>query len=76
MSLTHDGKKSKSFLYSRFKRSSEVPFIILFLIKKGIARNEKEARRLVLASVLIILLISLYLSISCSNGPVFINNVK
>ena len=74
MSPKHDGKKK--FLYSRFERSSEVPFIILFLIKKRIARNEKEARRLVIAFIIAVLLISAYLITSCSSGPVFINTIN
>ena len=74
MSLKHDGKKK--FLYARFERSSEIPFIILFLIKKRVVRNEKEARKLVLAFILIMLLISAYLMIDCTNGPVFINTIN
>jgi hypothetical protein len=71
-----DQNKPSHLLYAKFQNSSQTPFIIAFLIRKHIVRNEDSARRLLLILSILIIAISIYLIISSFNGPVFINNIK
>ena len=79
MSLKHGGQiagTNKRLLYAKFQRSSEIPAIILFLIKRHIVKDEDSARRLVVTIVLIILLTSAYLFFRCTSGPIFIDRIS
>jgi hypothetical protein len=68
--------KSKSFLYAKFQRSSEIPYIILFLIRKHVVKDEKGAIVLVIASVIIMLVLSIYLFTKGYGDPVFIDRLS
>jgi hypothetical protein len=80
MTLEFDDEKEASkpshLLYAKFQNSSQTPFIISFLIRKHIVRNEDSARRLLLILSVLIFAVSIYLIINSFNGPVFINNIK
>ncbi len=40
-----------SVLYSRFQPSAELPFVVRILIKSKMAKDEKQAQKLILLSV-------------------------
>jgi hypothetical protein len=73
---TSEESKDSHLLYAKFQKSSQVPFIISFLIKRHIVKNEDSARKLLLALSIVILAISIYLIINSFNGPVFINTIR
>ena len=62
-------------LYAKFQKSSQTPYIITLLIKNHIVKDEKGARKLLLAISLIIFIISMYFIIKSFNGPSFIDTV-
>ena len=79
MSSKHEEKQSKEgrrFLYAKFQRSAEIPFIILFLIKHRIVKNEKSARRLIIFVILAAFLLSVYFFLDCTQGPIFIDKLN
>ena len=71
-----EGGKDSRLLYAKFQKSSQIPFIISFLIKRHIVKNEDSARKLLLVLSIVILAISIYLIINSFNGPVFINTIR
>ena len=71
-------KKEKhhgSFLYAKFQRSSEVPYIISFLIKNRVVKSETAAIMLVLFITCLFFLVSITLFFNCFTYPVFINKI-
>jgi hypothetical protein len=69
-------KKEGSLLYAKFQRSSEVPAIILFLIRKRIVKTEGAAIALILFLVIVFIMISINLFLTCFTHPVFINTIN
>ncbi len=69
-------KKEGSLLYAKFQRSSEVPSMILFLIRKHIVKTERAAIALILFVVIVFALISIDLFSTCYIDPVFINAIN
>lgn len=68
-----NGERKCRILYAKFQKSSEPPFIILFLVKNHIVKNEANARRLVLAAILIFFLLSALLFIKAFSGLIIID---
>lgn len=50
-----------SVLYSKFQPCNELPWIIKFLIKAKLAKNEKQAERLILLLILVLILAAIVL---------------
>ncbi len=63
-------------LYAKFQKSSQAPFMVTFLINRHIVKNEDSARRLLLIITIIIFVISIYLILKGTSGPVFIDTLK
>ena len=72
---TKKEKSHGSFLYAKFQKSSEVPFIISFLIRNRVVKSERTAIILVLFVACLFFLISITLFFNCFTYPVFINKI-
>jgi hypothetical protein len=68
--------KKGNFLYAKFIRSSEVPYIIQFLIKKHIVKTERAAIILVFFFICFFIVISAALFMNSLNSPDFISRIN
>jgi hypothetical protein len=48
-------------LYSKFQSSSQKPRIVDFLIRKGIAKTESQANVILLATIVVLIVVSIFL---------------
>lgn len=67
------GDRKYRFLYAKFQKSSEIPLIIIFLLKNHIVKSEAGARKLVIFTIIFFFLLSFMLFIRALGGLMIIN---
>jgi len=73
---TEIGGRPDHLLYAKFQKSSQPPYIITFLIKRHIVKDEDGARKLLLIIAVVVFIVSVYFISTSFNTPSFVDTVS